>query len=126
MFRLPVCWMMLLCCCGTLSAQITSPRILSASPGRFATLEEQLVNRLHATAEDQRNYLHFVVEQVRLGKLDGRIVVALERYALRRNRSLPFPFFERSLRYEASRRGVQLPPVRQFATARVPDGIRRY
>ena len=106
-------------------AQITAPRSLSASVDRYATLEEQLVNRLRATAEDQRNYLTFVVQKVREGRLDLKLVVGIERYALRRNPSLPFLFFERALKYEAGKRGVVLPPVRQFATARVPGGISR-
>lgn len=105
-------------------AQITSPRILSASPtDRFATLEEQLVNRLRATAEDQRNYLNFVVRLVKENKLDLKLVVAVERYALRRNPGFPFPFFERALRFEAKRRGIVLPPVRQFATTRVSTSL---
>jgi len=103
------------------SAQITGPRILSASSERFANLEEQLTNRLRATATDQRGFIRFVVNQVREGRLESKLVVAIERYALRRNRNLPFLYFERALRYEASRRGVTLPAVRQFASTRVVD-----
>jgi hypothetical protein len=99
-------------------AQITVPRILSAKQDRVSTLREQLINRLRATREEQRAYVSFVVEQVRLGRLDRSLVVALERYALRRNSGYPFPFFERALKYEALKRGVALPPVQQFATTR--------
>ena len=100
-------------------AQITAPRILSAQNDRFATLDEQLTNRLRATADDQKAYIDFVVKQVRKKRLDLRLVVAVERYALRRNRHFPFPYFERALRYEAAKRGVALPTVRQFASTKL-------
>ena len=103
-------------------AQITMPRTLSAEVDRYATLEEQLVNRLRATRDDQRAYIKFVVKQVRRGKLDVKLVVAVERYGLRRNPEYPFPFFERALKSEAGKRGVVLPSVRNFNTTRiVPD-----
>lgn len=100
--------------------QITAPRTLSASVDPFATLEEQLINRLRATSLEQRSYLRFVVRQVQEGRLEAKLVVAIERYALRRKPSFPFPFFERALRFEAGRLGVTLPSVRQFATTRQP------
>ena len=103
----------------TASAQITTPRVLSAVPDRFANLEEQLVNRLKATTRERRGYLNFVVNQVRIGKLDSRIVVAIERYARRRNPEFPFPFFERALRFESAKRGIALPKVQQFASTRI-------
>jgi hypothetical protein len=98
--------------------QITTPRTLSASVDPFATLEEQLINRLRATSLEQRSFLRFVVRQVREGRLQARLVVGIERYALRRKPSFPFPFFERALRFEAAKVGVALPSVRQFATTR--------
>jgi hypothetical protein len=107
---------------GSVGAQITPPRVLSAQVDRLANLEEQLTNRLRATAEDQRNYIKFVVTQVRESKLDIKLVVAVERYARRRHPRLPFLFFERALRYEANKRGVTLPSVRQFASTKTPRG----
>jgi hypothetical protein len=108
-----------LLCAGSLHAQITPPRKLSAEIDRFATLEEQLINRLRATRGDQQAYIKFVVDQVRKGKLEAGLVVAVERYALRRNPHYPFPFFERAIKFEASKRGVVLPPVRHFNTTRI-------
>jgi hypothetical protein len=98
------------------TAQITTPRVLSATPDRFATLEEQLINRLRATAEDQKAYIQFVVNKVRENQLDVKLVVAIQQYAMKRNPNLPFLYFERALKVEAGKRGVNLPPVRQFAT----------
>ena len=65
---------------SSVSAQITAPRTASSTTDRFVRLEEQLVNRLRATAEDQRNYLHFV------GAKGSRGQVGLE--ACRRDRTL--------------------------------------
>ncbi len=98
--------------------QITSPRVLSSSRSTSATLEEQLLNRLKATRDDQRAYVKHVVALTKTGKLDRKLVVAVERYALRRNAVYPFPFFERALKYEAAKRRVQLPTVRNFASTR--------
>ena len=98
--------------------QITSPRVLSSSRSTSATLEEQLLNRLKATRDDQRAYVKYVVALTKAGKLDRRLVVAVERYALRRNAQYPFPFFERALKYEAAKRRVVLPTVRNFASTR--------
>jgi hypothetical protein len=110
---------------STAQAQITVPRILTAEGDRYANLQEQLTNRLRATREDQQAYIRFVVEKVRKEELDQRLVVAIERYAMRRHREYPFPFFERALRYEAAKRGVALPPVKHFASTKaVPVQIR--
>jgi hypothetical protein len=51
-----------------------------------------------------------------------KLVVAIERYAIRRNPQFPFPFFERAMRIEAAKRGVTLPESRQFATTKSPTG----
>ncbi len=107
-----------LVCLPPAHAQITAPRSMSASTNRLATLEEQLTNRLRATRQDQIDYVKFVVEKVRVGKLDTKLVVAIERYALRRNPHYPFPYFERALRFEAGKRGVPLPTVKQFASTK--------
>ncbi|MGB1815507.1 MAG: hypothetical protein ACPHJ3_09110 [Rubripirellula sp.] len=98
--------------------QITSPRVLSSSRSTSATLEEQLLNRLKATRDDQRAYIKHVVALTKTGKLEQKLVVAVERYALRRNSKYPFPFFERALKYEAAKRRVVLPTVRNFASTR--------
>jgi hypothetical protein len=99
-------------------AQITSPRVLSSGRATSATLEEQLVNRLRATRDDQRAYVKHVVALTKAGKLERKLVVAVERYAIRRNSQYPFPFFERALKYEAAKRRVVLPAVKNFASTR--------
>ncbi|MDE0865386.1 MAG: hypothetical protein OSA98_16490 [Rubripirellula sp.] len=108
-----------LMCGPVVNAQITTPRILSAGSNRSANLEEQLVNRLRATRDDQRAYIKHVVGLTKNGKLETKLVVAVERYAIRRNSHYPFPFFERALKYEAAKRGTALPTVRNFASTRI-------
>lgn len=99
--------------------QVTQRRIVSATPTPTATLQEQLINRMRAVREDQKAFIRFIDRLVKDGRLDPRLVVAIERYALKRNRALPFPYFERAIRFEARRRGIAVPSVRQFATTRV-------
>lgn len=120
-------WMMIciLVLSSTGQAQITQPRKLSATTDRSANLTEQLTNRLRAFDEEKRSYVAMVVKQVRDGKLDARLVLAVQRYAIRRNAEFPFPFFERALRYEAGKRGVNLPTVRQFASTKDEPQRRR-
>ena len=111
------------------NAQITIPRPLSSSIDRTATLEEQLVNRLRATRVEQRAYIKYIVGLTKEGRLDTKLVVAIERYAIRRNGHYPFPFFERALKYEANKRGLILPDVQHFSssrrTATLPTSPRR-
>ncbi len=102
----------------TAEDQITTPRVLSSEIDRYATLNEQLTNRLHATRDDQQAYIQYVVKLVEVGKIDVKLVVAIERYALRRNSHYAFPFFERALRYESAKRGVLLPKIQHFASTK--------
>jgi len=93
------------------SGQIVAPTRGTAT----ASLEDQLINRLRATTEDRQAYIRLVVAQVDAGVFDRRRILALERYAIKKNSSFPFPFFERVMRAEAERVGVFLPPVQLLA-----------
>lgn len=105
---------------STANAQITVPRTLSAQIDPVARLEEQLVNRLRATTAGQQAYIRSVVKLVDQNRLDLPLVVAIERYALRRNPQFALPFFERALKFEASKRGVAVPSIRFFASTAGP------
>ncbi len=107
---------------ATASAQITPSRSLTAGGSPVATLEEQLINRLHATTEVQGEYIRYIVKLVDEQKLEARLVVAIEQYAIRRNPQYAFPYFERALRYEAAKRGVGLPALRHYQST---AGLRR-
>ena len=99
-------------------AQITQPRRLSSSLTKTPTLEELLINELRATREDQQEFIRFLVEKVDDDDLERRLVLAVERYSIRRNRFYPFPYFERAMRVEAAKRRVILPSVQAFATTK--------
>ena len=96
-------------------AQISESRIMSATEGRVATLEEQLINQLRATTDDRKAYVRLVVQLSNNGRLDPRLVLAIQRYAVRKNPQFPFPYFERAMRFEAEKRGIELPPVQLLA-----------
>ena len=100
-------------------AQITQPRILSASPDRFANLQEQLTNRLRATTEEKKAYIRRLVKLVREQKLDIKLVVGIERKALQRRPEFPFPYFEQAIKIEAAKRNVIVPTVAEYESARV-------
>ncbi len=102
-----------------IEAQIVTPQVVN-TPDRYATLTDQLVNRLRATRTDQQDYITLIVNKVKAGELDTKLVIAVERYAMKRNPSFPFPFFERALRYEAAKRGIALPTVMEIASTAVP------
>ncbi|WP_145420422.1 hypothetical protein [Planctomycetes bacterium K23_9] len=101
------------------SAQNAVPRISTVTVDPYRTLEDQLLNRLRATSREQRAYLQFVVKQVKQNRLDMRLVIAIQRYALRRRPDFPFPFFEQALRTEAAKRNVILPRVQTFASSKI-------
>ncbi|TWT56121.1 hypothetical protein [Allorhodopirellula solitaria] len=106
----------------TASAQITVARSMAGSESPVATLEEQLINRLHATTTVQADYLRHVAKLVDQKKLEARLVIAIEKYALHRNPRYAFPYFERALRYEAAKRGVALPSMRHYQSTSDPRG----
>ena len=114
--------LLLLAVCGSAEAQITAPRILSASEQRTAKLEEFLINRLRATTENQQAYVREIVRLVEEGKLELRIVLAMQRYSERRSPFFPLPFFERALKVEAGKRGVAVPMIKDVIATRRPKG----
>lgn len=95
-------------------AQITTRTQLGTQGDSTAKLYERLVNRLHATTQPQQDYLLEITKRVNERKLDLRLVVAIERYSIRRDSHYPFPFFERALKYEAAKRGITLPSIKLY------------
>ena len=100
---------------STAQAQITDKAALPVTGNRVATLEEQLINQLRATTEDRKAYIRLVVQLVNSGQFEQRYLLAIERYAIRKNPQFPFPYFERAMRFEADKRGIELPPVQLLA-----------
>jgi len=97
-------------CCQTSHAQIGTNQAQSGGT-QVPTLNEILVNNLRATLTEQQAFIKKVVEKTEQGKLNSKLVIAVMRYSQRRNARFPFPFFERAMRYQASKQGVTLPAV---------------
>ena len=98
---------------GSVQAQIPAPPT-SVPLTRNATLSDFLVNRLRATTADQQDYVRQVVKLVEDGKLEKRLVLALERYASARNPYFPLPVYERALRFQGARLGVTVPTIQEI------------
>lgn len=98
----------------TVHAQITPPPGISISQSQEASLADFLINRLRATSGDQRSYVREIVRLTDQGRLERRLLLALERYAKRKNPYFPLPVFERALRIEAGKRGVAVPLIREI------------
>lgn len=92
-------------------AQITPTRTIAGTAQRVVGLEEQLINGLRATRDEQQAFLKTVVVLSEQGKLDKRLINAIYVWSRRRQPLYPFPFFERGLRIEAQKRGIVLPVV---------------
>lgn len=106
-------------------AQITFAPPAASGVYKTVPLQDQLINRLRATSGEQQAFIRYIAARVREGRLEDRLVFAVERYAIKRNRQLPFNYFERAIRFEASRRGVDLPPVQTFVTTQSYETMRR-
>ncbi len=96
-------------------AQVSDVLTERPTGSSVATLEQQLINQLRATTDDRKAYIRLVVQLVSDGQFEQRYLLAIERYAIRKNPQFPFPYFERAMRFEASKRGIELPPVQLLA-----------
>lgn len=107
--------LLFLCCLGfgrtIATAQVVAPTTQLAP---VASLSDQLANRLKATTAGRQAFVREVVRRTEIGQLDPRLVLAVQRYAIRRNPEFPFPFFERALRFQAAKLRVTLPEVQTF------------
>lgn len=104
------------------AAQIVVPTSSANStvPGNYvANLDDQMINQLRAFKTDQQAYIRYVTNLVKANQLDARLVVAVYRYSIRRQPTYPFPYFERAMRIEARKRGINLPPAKLI---NVPPG----
>ncbi|OYP33829.1 hypothetical protein [Rhodopirellula sp. MGV] len=78
------------------------------------SLEDYLASRLRAASEDQRSYVHEIVRLIEQGRLDKKLVLALERRSRGKNPVFPLPVFERTLRFEAARRHINVPTIQEI------------
>jgi hypothetical protein len=95
-----------------LVAEAAQAQLVPSAPPtgtQIAELDDYLINKLRATLPEQKTFIKLVVKKVDDGKLDQKVVFAMQRYAQRRHARFPFPFFERAIRFQAGRVGVSLP-----------------
>ncbi len=79
------------------------------SSQNIATLEDQLNKGLRAATPEQKQFVQTVVMYVDQGKIPRAMVNLVYKWALERNESIPFPYFEYALRVLSKRRGVVIP-----------------
>ena len=88
------------------------------SPGAFAdepvggaqviSLEDQLNTGLKTRRPEETEFIEQVARLVNEGKLPRKLVDSTFMWAVRRRQTYPFPAFERALRLQADRLGVDL------------------
>lgn len=71
-------------------------------------LRIQLQNGLRVFLPEQQDFLDTVLAAVDSGQLPRAMVNMVYVWSLRRNRKIPFPYFEIAMRALAERRGVKL------------------
>ena len=111
---------------GAAEAQISASPTLSTSPNGRTTLEEMLVRRLRVTSNEQKAYLKFLLKQVRAGKLDVKLVLAIQHKALGKNPIIPFPYFERAMQVPEERFLINIDRYANTSAASVPLVLEEY
>jgi hypothetical protein len=83
----------------------------AAEPAKVGTvlgLEDRLKTGLKARRPEEKAFLDDVARLVRAGELPVKLVDSTYLWALQRQQKFPYPLFERALRIQASRIGVEL------------------
>jgi hypothetical protein len=76
--------------------------------GTVADLETRLKTGLRARRPEEHRFIERVVLLVREGNLPGKLVDSTYLWAIERQQKYPYPLFERALRIQADRLGVDL------------------
>lgn len=71
-------------------------------------LKDQLRNGLRATTPGQFRFIDVVDLAVKQGRLPRAMVNLIYKWAIERNPSVPFPYFQYALHVLAGRRGIEL------------------
>ena len=74
----------------------------------FVSLETRLKKGLQARLPGENAFVDAVVEQVNAGRLPQKLVDSTYLWAVQRRQSYPFPCFQRALRIQAARLGLDL------------------
>ena len=87
------------------------PAAIAAEPARddaIVSLETRLKQGLQARLPSENAFVDVVVEQVNAGRLPRKLVDTTFLWAVQRGHAYPFPRFERALRLQAARLGLNL------------------
>jgi hypothetical protein len=91
---------------------VTAPTAAhAAEPAKVGTvlgLEDRLKTGLKARRPEEKSFLDEVARLVRAGELPVKLVDSTYLWALQRQQKFPYPLFERALRIQANRIGVEL------------------
>jgi hypothetical protein len=96
---------------GLLLAFPAPPTAHAAEPAKVGTvlgLEDRLKTGLKARRPEENAFIEDVARLVRAGELPVKLVDSTYLWALQRQQKYPYPLFERALRIQASRIGVEL------------------
>lgn len=83
----------------------------AAEPVKVGTvlgLEDRLKTGLKARRPEENAFLEEVARLVRMGELPAKLVDSTYLWALQRQQKYPYPLFERAIRIQAGRIGVEL------------------
>ena len=72
------------------------------------TLESRLTTGLKARRPEDVEFVERVAELVRTGRLPAKVVDSTFLWAIRRRQSYPFPAFQKALRIQADRLGIDI------------------
>lgn len=78
------------------------------TPGTVTSLADRLKTGLKARRPEETEFLDEVAHLVRTGALPAKLVDSTYLWAIQRQRKYPYPLFERALRIQADRLGVDL------------------
>jgi len=80
----------------------------SPGVGSVVSMEDRLAKGLKARQPHEFEFVDEVVAMVHAGRLPAKLVDSTFLWALQRQQRYPFPLFERALRLQANRIGVEL------------------
>jgi len=74
----------------------------------IADLQQQLESMLKARLPSEFEFIDRVVELVTEKKFSVGMVKSISQWAVRKNKKIPFPYFQRAMRILAERQGVDI------------------
>lgn len=76
--------------------------------GKRTALEDRLTTGLRARRPEEFAFIEEVAHLVRTGRLPAKVVDSTYLWAIQRQQKYPYPLFERALRIQAERLGIDL------------------